>query len=76
MYQADLYLRFECFRCGRRVGLHPASLQGFPDKSLLEIQELMTCAKCGSKVCELAEVYYCAELPWVREREARKEAAE
>ncbi len=51
-----LWLRFECFECGRRVIVNPVRTVGWPYGKLLEIQEKMVCAGCGSPVCELLEV--------------------
>lgn len=77
-----LWLRFECFACGKRSAVDPQRTRGFPDGTLRYLQENMTCARCGSNVCELVEVWWCKEmgeipkpLPWPRPLEF-KEAAE
>lgn len=79
VYLANLYLRFECFGCRRRVGLRPQDMTGFPNQQLRELQDKLVCASCGCTLCELAEVIWCQELPaplpWPRPLDF-KEAAE
>lgn len=62
VYLDGLYLRFECFGCGRRVAIWPQAMSGFPTTRLRRLQEKVCCARCGGICCELAEVVWCPEL--------------